>query len=227
MSLEVLMAVFSFRSREPREARCMRANCHQIVRCFIGLCLLSLLPFATAKDDGSALEGTWIINHDLTEEVQPEFKNSGLFDNLGGGRMQVSVMGVPVPTSEAQPRASIGTPRDPDVLSCLEMILHDRGDTFLATYQEVGEEEFIKGNFRGREASWNRKSLRQFYKTTERKVTKTYEIRSDGRLLVTVTIKPNKDKKRVFKRVFERATAKTEPDAADGKAADGKAAAQS
>lgn len=171
------------------------------------LFLLLSAPIALARDKGSLLEGTWVMNQELTEEVQPEFKNSGLFDNLGGGRMQVSVMGMPVPTSEAQPRPTIGTPRDPDVLACLEMILHDRGEKFLATYQNVGDEEFIKGNFRGRESRWNNRSLTQFYKTTERKVTKTYEIRGDGRLLVTVEIKPKKDKKRVFKRVFDRATA--------------------
>lgn len=181
------------------------------------LLLLLSTSVVMARDSGSSLDGTWVINHELTEEVQPEFKNSGLFDNLGGGRMQVSVMGVPVPTSEAQPRPTIGNPRDPDVLSCLEMILHDQGTKFLATYQDVGEEEFIKGNYRGRESRWSGKSLTQFYRTTERKVTKTYEIRSDGRLLVTVVIKPNKDKKRVFKRVFDRATATS------GKAPEGKA----
>ena len=173
-------------------------------------------PAALSRDKASLLDGTWVINHELTEEVQPEFRNSGLFDNLGGGRMQVSVMGVPVPTSEAQPRPTIGTPRDPDVLACLEMILHDRGDTFLATYQNVGEEEFVRGNVRGRESRWTGKSLTQFYKTTERKVTKAYEVRSDGRLLVTVTIKPNKDKKRVFKRIFERATGETRKQDAEG-----------
>jgi len=191
---------FSFDSSTPKQARAMRIP-------LLILFLLLSAPIALARDKGSLLEGTWVMNQELTEEVQPEFKNSGLFDNLGGGRMHVSVMGMPVPTSEAQPRPTIGTPRDPDVLACLEMILHDRGEKFLATYQNVGDEEFVKGNFRGRESRWNNRSLTQFYKTTERKVTKTYEIRGDGRLLVTVEIKPKKDKKRVFKRVFDRATA--------------------
>jgi hypothetical protein len=176
------------------------------MRVLATLLLLLSTSMGMARDTGSSLDGTWVINHELTEEVQPEFKNSGLFDNLGGGRMQVSVMGMPVPTSEAQPRPTIGNPRDPDVLSCLEMILHDQGTKLLATYQDVGEEEFIKGNFRGRESKWTNKSLTQFYRTTERKVTKTFQVRSDGRLLVTVVIKPDKDKKRVFKRVFDRAT---------------------
>ncbi len=176
------------------------------MRALILTSLLFIAPVALSRDKGSMLDGTWVMNQELTEEVQPEFKNSGLLDNLGGGRMQVSVMGMPVPTSEAQPRPTIGTPRDPDVLACLELMLHDQGDKFLATYQNVGEEEFIKGNFRGRESKWTNKSLTQFYKTTERKVTKIYEIRADGRLLVTVEIKPKKDKKRVFKRVFDRAT---------------------
>jgi hypothetical protein len=194
---------FSFNSSMPTQARDMRV--------LLLILLLVCAPFALARDRSSLLEGTWVMNQELTEEVQPEFKNSGLFDNLGGGRMQVSVMGMPVPTSEAQPRPTIGTPRDPDVLACLEMILHDRGEKFLATYQNVGEEEFIRGDFRGRESGWNHRTLTQFYKTTERKVTKTYEIRGDGRLLVTVEIKPKKDKKRIFKRVFDRATGETKP----------------
>jgi hypothetical protein len=195
---------FRFDSARPSEPVPMR-------NLLIALLIICCPAFAAAKE--SALEGTWVLNHELTEAVQPEFKDSGLFDNMGGGRMQVSVMGVPVPTSEAQPRPSIGSPRDPDVLSCLEMILHDKGDRFLATYQDVGEEEFIQGEFRGRTSRWSNKALTQQYKTTERKVTKTYELRSDGRLLVTVVVKPNKDKKRVYKRVFERPTAASTSDA--------------
>jgi len=177
------------------------------MREFLLLGILVLSSFVHGAERTSALLGTWVINHELTEEVAPEFKDSGLFDNLGGGRVSVSVMGVPLPRSDAQPQASIGSPRDPDVLSCLEMILQEKGDRLIATYQEVGEEEFIRGEFRGRSSKWGNKSLVQTYKTTERKVSKSYEIRSDGRMLVTVVIKPNKDKKRVFKRVFERATA--------------------
>ena len=166
---------------------------------------------ALARGRESAITGTWIINHELTEAIAPDFDKGGLFDGLGGGQVSVSVMGVPVPRNEPAQRTSVGSPRDPDVLSCLEMILQENGDRMVATYQEVGEEEFIRGEFRGRSSSWTHKSLAQNYKTTERKVAKTYEIRSDGRLLVTVVVKPKKDKKRVSKRVFERATGKSEP----------------
>ena len=166
---------------------------------------------ALARDRESEITGTWIINHELTEAIAPDFDKGGLFDGLGGGQVSVSVMGVPVPRNEPAQRTSVGSPRDPDVLSCLEMILQENGDRMVATYQEVGEEEFIRGEFRGRSSSWTHKSLAQNYKTTERKVAKTYEIRSDGRLLVTVVVKPKKDKKRVYKRVFERATGKSEP----------------
>lgn len=164
-----------------------------------------------ARGRESAITGTWVINHELTEEIAPDFDKGGLFDGLGGGQVSVSVMGVPLPRNEPAQRTSIGSPRDPDVLSCLEMILQESGDRMIATYQEVGEEEFIRGEFRGRTSSWTHKSLAQNYKTTERKVSKTYEIRADGRLLVTVIVKPKKDKKRVYKRVFERATGKAAP----------------
>ncbi len=171
--------------------------------------LFTSLTLAAGRE--SAITGTWVINHALTEEIAPDFDKGSLFDGLGGGQVSVSVMGMPVPRNEPAQRTSIGSPRDPDVLACLEMILQENGGRMVATYQEVGEEEFIRGEFRGRTSNWTHKSLVQNYKTTERKVSKTYELRSDGRLLVTVVVKPKKDKKRVYKRVFERATGKAEP----------------
>lgn len=171
--------------------------------------LFTSLTLAAGRE--SAITGTWVINHALTEEIAPDFDKGSLFDGLGGGQVSVSVMGMPVPRNEPAQRTSIGSPRDPDVLSCLEMILQEKGGRMVATYQEVGEEEFIRGEFRGRTSNWSHKSLVQNYKTTERKVSKTYEIRSDGRMLVTVVVKPKKDKKRVYKRVFERPTGNTEP----------------
>ena len=186
---------------------------------------MPLVTQAAARE--SALNGTWIINHEMTEAVAPDFKDSGLFDNFGGGRATISVMGVPLPRNEPAQRTSVGSPRDPDVLSCLEMILHDNGEKLVATYQEVGEETFVRGEFRGRNSRWNHKSLQQTYKTTERKVTKTYEVRSDGRLLVTVVVKPRKDKKRVYKRVFERATGEPkDPGDADDKSTNANTGAQ-
>ena len=171
--------------------------------------LFTSLALAGARE--SAITGTWIINHELTEEIAPDFDKGSLLDGLGGGQVSVSVMGIPLPRNEPAQRTSIGSPRDPDVLSCQEMILQETGGRMIATYQQVGEEEFIRGEFRGRTSNWSNKSLVQNYKTTERKVSKTYEIRSDGRMLVTVVVKPKKDKKRVYKRVFERATGKAEP----------------
>jgi len=191
-------------------------NAHiPLMRTTLLIYTLFLASQVLAGSRESALTGTWIINHELTQEVAPDYKDSGLFDGLGGGRVSVSVMGVPLPRNEPAQRTSIGSPRDPDVLSCLEMILQEQGNRMVATYQEVGEEEFIRGEFRGRTSKWTRTSLVQNYKTTERKVSKTYEVRSDGRLLVTVVVKPKKDKKRVYKRVFERATGKSEASKAD------------
>ncbi|MCP5181666.1 MAG: hypothetical protein H6994_17360 [Pseudomonadales bacterium] len=178
------------------------------------LVLLFALPGLQARDRESPLVGTWLINQERTAEVQPEFKNAGMFDNLGGGSVSVSVMGVPLPKSQRPQRNAIGAPRDPDVLACLEMVLQEDGDRMQATYQNVGEEMFIRGNFRGRSTNWRGKSLTQSYETTERKVTKTYQIQADGSLLVTVKIKPQKDKKRIYKRVFERATAPATPNPA-------------
>ena len=42
------------------------------------------------------------------------------------------------------------------------------------------------------------------YATTSRKVSRTFEIQQDGRLLVTVKLDPNRAKAAVHKRVFDR-----------------------
>ncbi|GIR64028.1 MAG: hypothetical protein CM15mP68_6940 [Pseudomonadota bacterium] len=45
------------------------------------------------------------------------------------------------------------------------------------------------GHYRGRDSKWSRKKIEQKYKTSERKVSKKWSVRKDGRLLVEVSIK--------------------------------------
>ena len=52
--------------------------------------------------------------------------------------------------------------------------------------------------------SFSQRKLTSKYQTTTRKVSKTFEMRSDGRLLVTVKLNPNQGKTIVHKRVFDR-----------------------
>lgn len=169
----------------------------------IFLALLLALPIASFGKSPE-LVGDWVINHELTDEIAPEFKDASLFSGMGSGRVSVSVMGIPIPRAEAQPASPSGALKDPDVLSCNEMRIEHVGDELQLTYKGVGSEVLKQGDYRGRQTRWTSKSINQHYESTSRKVTKAWELRRDGRLLVTVEINPTKDKKRTYKRVFER-----------------------
>ena len=57
----------------------------------------------------------------------------------------------------------------------------------------------------GRTSKWSKSKIQQKYKTTDRKVTKTWTMRDDGRIFVSVKLNPKGEKARVFNRVFESA----------------------
>jgi hypothetical protein len=180
----------------------------------IFLALLVALP-ATGFGKSPELLGEWVINHELTDAIAPEFKDANLFSGMGNGRVSVSVMGIPIPRAETQPAAPSGALKDPDVLSCNEMRIEHIGDELQLTYKGVGTEVLKQGDYRGRQTRWTARSISQRYESTSRKVTKEWELRRDGRLLVTVEINPTKDKKRTYKRVFERPSTGLGNEAAD------------
>ena len=169
--------------------------------------LLALLTVPSfAADKPAKFEGPWVINHELTDEIAPEFKDANVFSGLGNGRVSVSVMGVPIPGSTPRAASGSSAAQDPQVLSCSEMLIEQKGRELHVSYKDLGDEVLRKGDYRGRKSSWSRSKISQRYKSTTRKVAKTWEVRSDGRLLVTVAIDPNGDKKRTYKRVFDRKT---------------------
>ena len=161
---------------------------------------------AWSRDKTPEFVGEWVINHELTDAIAPEFKDANLFSGLGNGKVRVSIMGVPLPGSEQQPATPSAALKDPDVLGCNEMRIEHVGKELQLTYKGVGSEVLKRGDYRGRDTTWSKKSIRQTYASTSRKVSKKWELRRDGRLLVTVVLNPNNDKKRTYKRVFERAT---------------------
>ena len=156
-----------------------------------------------ARDKVPDFVGQWTINNELTDAIAPEFKDSDLFSGFGNGSVSVSVMGIPLPGGGQRQASSGGALKDPDVLSCREMRIEQHGDGLQMTYEGVGSELLRPGDYRGRQSSWSRKRISQRYKSTSRKVSKKWEVRRDGRLLVTVVINPKNDKKRTYKRVFD------------------------
>jgi hypothetical protein len=157
----------------------------------------------------ASFAGAWVLNLEETDLLREELDEKPTLIQ-GPGRVQVSVMGLPIPTGRS--KLSSQSPlsaTDPAVLRSKTLAITIKADTVLMQYSELSgtdaKEIVRRGHYRGRDSKWSTKKITQKYKTTERKVTKTWSIRSDKRLLAVVTIKNPGSKKRTFSRVFDRA----------------------
>ena len=163
--------------------------------------------------------GAWQLNLEESDKVAIRYEdgsgagNAKIFNN-----MSVNVGGLPLPTlNRRTPAQSRMAPKSPDVLLCNQMTIDPAKDRITVVYDENKKEQLRKGHYRGRDSKWNRKLIEQKYKTPDRKVTKTWTIRPDGRLLVEVKLNPPKDRSRTYRRVFDR-VAVTQSAAANGDA---------
>ena len=170
------------------------------------IAVMSLALVASVAAEGPPdFAGSWRINHEESESLAVKYDDSSWFDGLGAMSANATVGGVPIPLPGGQEAASGATPsKDPGVLKCLEMDIEQIGEELHLTYRAVGGEKMRAGHYRGRNTKWSNKQLTQKYESTERKVKKTWNLRSDGRLLVTVKINPKNDKARTYRRVFDR-----------------------
>ena len=171
------------------------------------LALISLSAAVPVKAD-MAWEGTWKLNFAETDKVTIHYK-----DGSGTGRRNifqnadVSIGGLPLPSlGGGVPPQSRMPAKDPEVLLCNSMAIEVDGKKVDLAYDQDKKETLRSGSYRGRNTSWSKKKIQQKYKTPDRKVTKTWTLRGDGKLLVEVKINPPKDKSRTFSRVFDRAT---------------------
>ena len=126
------------------------------------------------------------------------------------GRAQISVMGIPLPGGGGSARSGHSplTAKQPEILRCKTMTISEGDNQIELFYPDLDpleQREIVRaGHFRGRDSKWNRKRLQQKYKTSERRVSKKWSVRKDGRLLVEVAIKHKKAKKQTFRGVFDR-----------------------
>lgn len=166
--------------------------------------LLAGLP-AGAGAAESGLAGRWALNRELTLAEQPDGpEQRAVFDNLP--RTGVSVGGVPLPGpgNAPLPRAA-GSPRNPTVLETTWLSIEPLDDDRIRLGYDGGRsEELSRGNDQGLVSRWSARKLTSRYETTRRKVKQEYELRRDGRLLVTVRLNPNRGPSVVHKRVFDR-----------------------
>lgn len=182
-------------------------NCHTRTRSMLALGILTTALLSGSVDAAApGIIGNWTLNTELTSEAQPEGKET--HRGIGGSvRPSISVGGIPLPTgSGSQGEVSSAPTRDPKVLQCSELSIEHVGDDILLTYQGVGSESLTPGKVQGTRTRYSHRKLTSSYVTTTRKVTKTFELSSDDRLLVTVKLNPKRGSTVVHKRVFDRKT---------------------
>ncbi len=179
-------------------------NFHPLAFCICSLLFFTALP---ARAD-MAWEGTWKLNFEETDKVTIHYK-----DGSGTGRRNifqnanVSIGGLPLPSlGGGVPPQSRMPAKDPEVLLCNSMVIEAEDKKVKLAYDEDKKETLRSGSFRGRNTNWSKKKIEQKYKTPDRKVTKTWTVRPDGRLLVSVKINPKKDRAKTYNRVFDRVT---------------------
>jgi hypothetical protein len=179
---------------------CMpRINMPTYISCVI-VFLASCLP--AAASEGYA--GQWVVNLEETQAVAIPYAKGGSLDGANW-RPNVSIMGIPLPGSQKMRPMSNLRANEPKVLRCASMVVTLQLNKIELEYPGIGEETVRNGHYRGRDGKFKKLFFEQKYKTPERKVTKNWSMRDDGRLLVEVTIKPVNDKKRIYRRVFDRA----------------------
>lgn len=164
--------------------------------------LTLLTPAFAAADDG--LTGRWALNAELTAEAQPKPSKRSQ-SSTRGPQVGVSVGGMPLPRSSAGLPTVAGNPQDSKVLSCTELTIEREGDRLRLDYGGAGSETLQRGNDQGLVSRWSARKLTTGYETTSRRVSQVYQVRRDGRLEVTVTLRPNQGARTVYKRVFDPA----------------------
>ncbi len=151
----------------------------------------------------AAIDGHWRLDNDATVAVQPEDARKSSF---GFGRVKptITVGGVPIPLPGDSATQDLGQPKDPEELHCQVLTIATTDKSVELTYDGDASSRWRDGEFRGMTTRWSRSRLTNRYQTMSRKVSKRFELRSDGMLEVTIVIKPKSGKKVTYKRVFQR-----------------------
>ena len=151
-------------------------------------------------------EGRWQLNLEESDKVAIKYEEgSGTGRRNALGNASVSIGGLPLPgLSSRIPSQSSMAPKNPEVLLCTIMDINTTGKRLTLIYDDRDKEVLREGDYRGRASAWDKKRIRQSYKTPDRKVTKTWTLRKDDRLLVEVKLDPPGDRARKYRRVFDR-----------------------
>lgn len=164
---------------------------------------LAVASLPTAAKEPSRVLGYWTLNNEQTVAAQPEDARQGF--SFGRVTPSVRIGGVPIPLPSNTPAQESGRAEDPPVLRCADLQVGFDDRDVMLTFDSEREARWRHGKYRGMTTRLTSNRLTSRYDTMTRKVRKTFEVRSDGRLEVTVVVNPKSGKKITYKRVFDRA----------------------
>jgi hypothetical protein len=164
---------------------------------------IALVAANRAAAESVSLVGNWRLNNPLTSKVQTAAQTHRS-DGLGNVQPSITVGGIPIPTGSSQDEYGTASARDPKVLRCAELGIEEADADIVVRYHGEGSERLTPGNVQGTRTRWTGRKLTSSYQTTSRQVSKTFELREDGRMLVTVKLNPKQGATAVHKRVFDR-----------------------
>ena len=173
--------------------------------------IAALLPMLAVA---APWDGHWEVNYEETDKVTETYEEgSGIGKRNPFGNASVNVGGLPLPSLGGRiPPQSNMPSKDPAVMRTNTMSISTEGNKIELTYDEDRGETIRKGHYRGRDTTLKKREFKQKYKTPDRRVTKTWTLREDGRLLVSVKLNPTKDRARTFNRVFDRVAEPATPE---------------
>lgn len=167
-------------------------------------CLALLVSMYTWAESGD-LTGTWTIDVELTEKLQPPIKkNRGVAQGLRGLVAGGGVI-APVPGGAAPAVGAAGL-KTPVVLHCSELTLNKIESKITIECANGTRREFNVGNLHGRKTKWKKNRLTESYRSTSRSVRHQLKLDRKGNLIATVTIQPNRGVSQKYIRAFNRKT---------------------
>ena len=172
------------------------------------LCVISVL-LTTQRITGAekpSLLGDWQLNRELTEKRRAKLPKAKTSSTGFGRRLSTSVGGVMLPTPGGSgPSAGGATANLPTVLSCEEMkVTHGGPEIEVACPQLLKPRVFKIGKHHGRSVRWSKRTLRERYSSTSRRVTHEFKLEKPNRMGITITVKRGSSRKLTYLLVFDR-----------------------
>lgn len=164
---------------------------------------LAILFAGTASSDTTDLTGTWVLDEELTKELQPPIKKhrrgQGVRGFVGSGGILT-----PLPGGGGSPRAGAPGLKTPLVLECGELTLDKSVDKVTISCVNGLKRDFNAGKLHGRFTKLRKSRLTEAYQSTSRTVRHLIKLDKKGNLIATVTIQPKGGVAQKYVRAFNR-----------------------